>query len=451
MKLDIAKTIDEGIMSPFQIAAVTICIVLNMLDGFDVLAMAFTASHISADWHLNGKALGTLLSSGLFGMAAGSLFLAPWADRFGRRPIILLCLVTISLGMLLSAFAQDVVQLALLRAITGVGIGGMLASINVITSEYSSNKWRSAAISLQATGYPVGATIGGTIAGLLLMHYGWRSVFVFGALVTAVMIPFVLARLPESLDFLSAKRPARALEKLNLLLTKMGREAVSELPAPVPVPEGIEQGVASRSSLRSLFVGPLALKTFMIWASFFLEMFAFYFVLSWTPKLLVAAGMSAQQGITGGVLLNVGGIVGGTLFGYLSSRIGLKSLLWGCFVFTAAMMVCFGMFGSTLTIAFIVAFLIGAGIFGCMAGLYAFAPILYPAQARTTGMGWAIGVGRLGAVLAPLVAGTLLDNGWQSGHLYYVFAVPLLLAIGTVALLGKQGPYVSPQVHSAAI
>ena len=115
------------------------------------------------------------------------------------------------------------------------------------------------------------------------------------------------------------------------------------------------------------------------------------------------------------------------------------------------MMVCFGMFGSTLTIAFIVAFLIGAGIFGCMAGLYAFAPILYPAQTRTTGMGWSIGVGRLGAVLAPLVAGALLDNGWQSGHLYYVFAVPLLLAIGTVALLGKQRPYVSPQVHSAAM
>ncbi len=447
MKLNIAETINEGLMSPFQVAAVTICIVLNMLDGFDVLAMAFTASHISADWHLNGKALGTLLSSGLFGMAAGSLFLAPWADRFGRRPIILFCLVTISLGMLLSAFAQDVLQLAALRAITGIGIGGMLASINVITSEYSSNKWRSAAISLQATGYPVGATIGGTIAGLLLLHYGWRSVFVFGGLVTAVMIPFVLARLPESLDFLTAKRPPHALDKLNVLLVKMEREPVAELPAPMPVPAG----VSPQSSFRSLFVGPLALKTFMIWASFFLEMFAFYFVLSWTPKLLVAAGMSAQQGITGGVLLNVGGIIGGTFFGYMSSRVGLKPLLWGCFIFTAALMVCFGMFANTLTIAFIVALLIGAGIFGCMAGLYAFAPILYPAQTRTTGMGWAIGIGRLGAVLAPLVAGSLLDSGWQSGHLYYAFAVPLVLAIGTVALLGKQSPYVTPAVPSAAV
>ena len=135
----------------------------------------------------------------------------------------------------------------------------------------------------------------------------------------------------------------------------------------------------------------------------------------------------------------------------MSSRVGLKPLLWGCFIFTAALMVCFGMFANTLTIAFIVALLIGAGIFGCMAGLYAFAPILYPAQTRTTGMGWAIGIGRLGAVLAPLVAGSLLDSGWQSGHLYYAFAVPLVLAIGTVALLGKQSPYVTPAVPSAAV
>lgn len=445
MQQDIGETINHGPMSRFQIAAVTICIVLNMLDGFDVLAMAFTASHISADWHLSGTELGSLLSAGLFGMAAGSLFLAPWADRLGRRPVILLCLVTISGGMLLSAFAQGVAQLALLRAITGVGIGGMLASINVITSEYSSNKWRSAAISLQATGYPIGATIGGVIAGVLLMHYGWRSVFVFGAVVTAAMIPFVLSRLPESLDFLIAKRPANALTKVNALLTRMQRGTVAELP-PAPV---VAPGVTSQGNFRSLFAGPLALRTLMIWASFFLVMFSFYFVLSWTPKLLVAAGMSAQQGITGGVLLNVGGMVGGTLFGFLSSRIGLKPLLSTCLVFAAALLVCFGMFASTLSVAFVLALLIGAGIFGCMVGLYAFAPILYPAQSRTTGMGWSIGIGRLGAVLAPLVAGALVDGGWPSAHLYYAFAVPLLIAIGSVALLGKQGPDAVQNVRPA--
>jgi benzoate transport len=434
MKMDIRETINQGAMSRFQVAAVTICIVLNMLDGFDVLAMAFTASSISADWHLNGKQLGLLLSAGLFGMAGGSLFLAPWADRVGRRPVILFCLGMISGGMLLSAWAPGIVALAALRAITGIGIGGMLASLNVITSEYSSNRWRSAAISLQVTGYPIGATIGGSIAGALLMHYGWRSVFVFGALVTAVMIPFVIVRLPESLDFLIAKRGTGALTKLNALLVKLGHEAVTELPQPL----NPTSGAATQSKFRSLFVGSLALQTLMIWASFFLVMLCFYFVLSWTPKLLVSAGMSAQQGITGGVLLNVGGVVGGVLFGFISSRIRLKPLLWTSLVLTSALMLCFGMFASTLTVAFVIALLIGAGIFACMAGLYAFAPLLYPAETRVTGMGWSIGIGRVGAVLAPLVAGTLVDAGWTTGNLYCVFSVPLLIAMFSVALLGRQ-------------
>lgn len=431
MQPDIRETINRGTMSPVQVMAIAICIVLNMLDGFDVLAMAFTASHISTDWHLTGKEVGVLLSAGLFGMAAGSLFLAPWADRIGRRPLILICLGTISAGMLCSALAQNVPQLAALRAVTGLGIGGMLASINVITGEYASDKWRSTAIVLQATGYPVGATIGGAIAGVLLAHYGWRSVFVFGGLVTLAMVPVVLARLPESLDFLIARRPEGALDKLNRLLARMGRPAVAALPA--------HEATQAREAgdVRSLFHGGLAMQTLMIWMSFFLVMFTFYFVLSWTPKLLVAAGMSAQQGITGGVLLNVGGIVGGTAFAFLSARIGLRPLLWSCFILTALTMVAFGLYAGTLAAALALAVVIGAGIFGCMVGLYAYAPILYPAQTRTTGMGWSIGMGRFGAVLAPLVAGSLLDAGWPSAHLYYVFAIPLLVAIASVGLLGR--------------
>ncbi|AOY95383.1 MFS transporter [Cupriavidus sp. USMAA2-4] len=431
MQPDIRETINHGTMTRFQVMAVTICIVLNMLDGFDVLAMAFSASHISAAWHLTGKEIGVLLSAGLFGMAAGSLFLAPWADRIGRRPLILICLGTISAGMLCSALAQDVPQLAVLRAVTGLGIGGMLASINVITGEYASDKWRSTAIVLQATGYPVGATIGGAIAGVLLARYGWRSVFVFGGLVTLAMIPVVLARLPESLDFLIARRPEGALDKLNRLLARMGRPTVTALPVRAAAQAREAGGV------RSLFRGSLALQTLMIWVSFFLVMFTFYFVLSWTPKLLVAAGMSAQQGITGGVLLNVGGIVGGTAFAFLAARIGLRPLLWSCFIVTALLMVGFGLYAGALSTAFVLAILIGAGIFGCMVGLYAYAPILYPAQTRTTGMGWSIGMGRFGAVLAPLVAGSLLDAGWPTANLYYAFALPLLVAIASVGLLGR--------------
>ena len=430
---DIRKALDEGAMSRFQWAAVAVCVMLIMLDGFDVLVVAFTAAPISAEWKLSGAELGFLFSAGLFGMAAGSLFLAPWADRFGRQAIILLCLLLISGGMLASALAQNGVQLAALRAVTGVGIGGMLASVGVITAEYSSTKWRSTSIALQATGYPIGATIGGTIAAVLLTVYGWRSVFLFGGLATAMMIPLVLWRLPESVDFLIAKRPANALRKLNALLKQMHRPELTQLPA-LPLREA---AVARSGSFAGLFAAGVLGSTVLIWISFFLLMFSFYFALSWTPKLLVSAGLSTQQGITGGVLMNVGGIVGGSVFGMLAARLDLGRLTASSMLLTALAMAAFGFFTSHLTLAFVTAFGIGAFIFGSMAGLYSFAPIVYPPAIRATGMGWSIGIGRIGAILAPLTAGVLLDRGWNPPHLYYAFALPLLAAMLTVLALRK--------------
>jgi benzoate transport len=429
--MKIREIINEGPMSRFQIVSVAICVVLNMLDGFDVLVMAFTAPAVSADWSLRGAELGYLLSAGLFGMAGGSLFLAPWADRFGRRAIILFCLILICIGMFLSTLAQGVGQLAAFRVLTGIGIGGMLASLNVITSEYSSKKWRSTAISIQVIGYPIGATIGGSIAAVMIAQYGWRSAFLFGAIASLAMIPLVILRLPESLDFLIAKRPANALQYLNRLLLGMGRERATELPeAPAT-----EQRYVKGNPLGQLFSGGLARSTLLIWSSFFLLMFTFYFVLSWTPKLLVAAGMSNQQGITGGVLLNVGGIIGGALFAYLSSRLNLKRLAATYLIITAAALVLFAMFASNLGMAFPIAVLIGAFIFGSMAGLYSLAPILYPAAIRTTGMGWAIGIGRIGAIIAPTIVGFLIDGGWKTSDLYYAFAIPLVIAMLTTIAL----------------
>jgi len=434
MNNNIREIINRAPMSRFQVGCVAICVVLNMLDGFDVLVMAFTAPAVSADWGLKGAQLGVLLSAGLFGMAGGSLFLAPWADRFGRRAITLTSLILITLGMLLSAATQSAGQLALLRVLTGIGIGGMLASINVITAEYSSDKWRSTAVSIQVIGYPIGATIGGSIAAVLIAQHGWRSAFLFGAIASLVMIPIVIWRLPESMDFLLAKQPSRALDRLNALLRSMKQATVSQLPELAT----IDRQYARGNPVQRLFAGGLARSTILIWLAFFLLMFNFYFVLSWTPKLLVAAGLSNQQGITGGVLLNVGGVIGGVLFGFLSSKLRLKRLTAAYLVITAAALVLFGLFASQLDMAFTIAVLIGAFIFGSMAGLYALAPRIYPAAIRTTGMGWSIGIGRVGAILAPTVVGFLIDGGWKTADLYYVFSIPLIVAMLTVLAI-KEG------------
>jgi len=438
MRLDVRRTIDESPMSRFQVIAVTVCVVLNMLDGFDVLAMAFTAASVSAEWHLNGKQVGVLLSAGLFGMGAGSLFLAPLADRFGRRAIILTSLLVIAAGMLMSAFASNAEQLALLRALTGAGIGGMLASLTVITAEYSSNRWRSGAISMQSTGYALGATLGGIVAAVLLASVGWRSVFLFGGIATAATLPLVLAWLPESIDHIMVKRPRGALEKVNRILGRMGRAAIETLPELPP------QHAAGKSRALTSLLSPAILpRTLAIWLAFFLVMASFYFVMSWTPKLLVQAGMSASQGITGGVLLNVGGMFGCTLFSLLSARMPLRSLLYAYLMSGVATLVMFGFVMSSLEVSMMVAVAIGAAVSGCIGGLYALAPLLYPTEARATGMGWAIGMGRIGAILAPLSVGALVDAGWQVSYLYVLFAAPLVIAAVAVTItlagLNKRG------------
>lgn len=426
---EIRQAIEAGPMSRFQVLAVALCVVLNMLDGFDVLVMAFTAPEVAREWGLTGARLGILLSAGLFGMAAGSLFVAPWADRFGRRALILFCLGILTVGMFLSSLAQGPVQLAALRVFTGVGIGGILASLNVITAEYASRRWRNTAISLQVTGYPIGATIGGTIAAVLITRYGWRSAFLFGAAGSALMVPVVLRSLPESLDFLLARRPPGALRRLNDLLRRMGRAEVAALP------ETAAEPAADRNPVGRLFDAGAGASTARIWSAFFLLMFSFYFVTSWTPKLLVNAGLSTRQGITGGVLLNVGGIVGGSLFGLLAPKMPLKRLTVLCLGGTASAMLLFGLFATTLSAAFPIALAIGIFLFGSMVGLYAATPALYPAAIRATGMGWAIGIGRLGAILAPIAAGLFVDRGWDAGQMYCAFALPLVAAMASVRSL----------------
>ncbi len=427
MTIRLKDSIESGAMSAFQVFAVTLCTVLNMLDGFDVLVMAFTASEVAKEWSLSGSQLGVLLSSGLFGMAGGSLFIAPLADRFGRRALIIACLALITTGMLLSAATTAPMQLAAMRVLTGLGIGGMLASLNVITGEYSTGKWRSAAISVQVTGYPIGATIGGIIAGWLMANYGWRSVFAFGGIVSGALIPVILWSLPESLDYLLAKRPANALSKLNSLMRKMGRAELDQLP-----PASEATSPTAQKGMKSLFIGQLGRSTLLIWTSFFMLMLCFYFVLSWTPRLLVAAGMSTQQGVTGGVLLNIGGIIGGMAFAWASVKTGLKPLSTACLLLTAVMLGAYALLATAFLPAFVIALLIGIFIFAAMASLYSAAPLLYPPEIRVTGMGWAIGIGRIGAILAPIAAGALIDSGWQALNLYYLFAVPALIAMVAV-------------------
>ncbi len=421
-------------MSRFQIVAIMVCIVINMMDGFDVLVIAFAAPSISAEWQLSNASLGWLLSSGLLGMALGSLLLGPMADKIGRRKLILLCLLVISSGMLLSAFSQDVAQLTALRLFTGLGIGGILPGLNTIVSEYSSLRWRSFWVSFLQTGYPIGATLGGILTVFLIAKFGWRSAFVLGAVASFAMIPMVWKFLPESLDYLLTNRPAGALQQINRLLSRMGRGKVDQLPDVSMTSVSAKTGYAdlfSNSLLRS--------RTILLCIAFFVMMLAFYFVMSWTPKILVDSGLSAQQGISGGIILNIGGIVGSMLLGFMSSRLPLLRLIQIYVVLTAILMILFAQFSDQIGVMVIVAVCLGFFLFGSMVGLYALAPHLYPTQSRSAGLSLAIGLGRTGGVAAPIIAGFIFEAGVEKTDGYIWFAVPLIITLVALVLLGRGG------------
>jgi benzoate transport len=428
---DLQRNLAQGPISAFQLTVIALCVGLNMLDGFDVLAMSFAASGVKGDWHLLDSQLGALLSAGLVGMGFGSLTLGPCADRWGRRIIVLLSVTVAGLGMLGSALARDYAELLVLRGLTGIGIGGTIASVAVIVSEYAPDRWRGTALAIYATGYSIGATIGGALAAYAIPRYGWRAAFVIGGTLSLALLPLAWRKLPESLDFLLTRRPPSALRRVNAVLQAMGQRSLAHLAEPLTVSnQGREKSFGAQLKLL------LTPTTLLVWIVFFCTMAGFYFILSWTPRLLNAAGLSAGAGLTGGVLLNLGGIAGCGLFAFAAARIDTHRLLLGSLIGSALSIVVFGLVMSRLGLALWAALLLGIIANAAMAGLYAVGPPLYLTAVRTTGMGWAIGVGRFGAILAPLASGALLDHGWLPAQLYFFFSAPFVVAALAILLIG---------------
>ncbi|MFE6507001.1 MFS transporter [Nocardioides sp. NPDC057767] len=426
--MNLRARIDAAAMTPYQWMVVALCVLLNCLDGFDVMAMAFTASSLTEEFALSGSELGVLLSAGLVGMAVGSLALAPVADVIGRRPLILISVGLATLGMLLSAAAPSALLLGLARVVTGLGVGGILASTNVIASEYASARWRGLAIGLYTAGYGIGATLGGVAARGMLADLGWRSVFVAGGVATGIALVLLVVLLPESVDFLVQRRPRQALERVNRILARLGQPAVAALEA-TPHPTG-----RRRSGNPGILLGTdLRRSTLLIWVAFLATMFGFYFVNSWTPQLLVTSGMSEADAVTAGMMLALGGTAGSVLYGLVASRLDSRLVLIGFTVLSALTMVVFITSTALLTVALIIGVVVGALINGCIAGLYTITPAVYGTEIRSTGMGWAIGIGRIGAILSPMLAGRLLDSSWTPVNLYVGAAV--VVAISAVALL----------------
>jgi benzoate transport len=394
-------------MTIAQVIVVAITVMLNAMDGFDILSIAFASNGIAAEWKVTTQALGIVLSMELVGMAVGSVLLGGVADRIGRRPTLLCCLLTMAFGMFMATTSGSPVQLSIWRVITGLGIGGMLSCTNAVVAEFSNKKWRRLCISIMVIGYPLGGGFGGLWASGLINAYGWRAVFYLGASLTVLLLPLAYFFVPESVHWLARKQPADALRRLNASLTKLGHAAVNALPQ--------LHTEDRRKSLGDIFSPAFISITLIVTAAYFLHIVSFYFLAKWTPRIVGAMFPALPPGTGPRVLAltNFGGAAGGTLFGLLAGRVGLKPLTIVIMALNAATIVLFGRTPDDLTTLTWLA--IAVGFFGnaAISGMYSIVAYAFPTHVRATGTGFVIGVGRGGAVLSPWIAGFLFDPSGQ--------------------------------------
>jgi len=402
--------VDDNPMSVRQWIVVALMVLLNALDGFDVLSSAFASAGISAEWGIPRDKLGVVLSAELIGMGFGSIILGGVADKVGRKPAMLLCLVIMAVGMYLAHLATGSApiqafsyfsDLVYYRFLTGLGIGGMLAATNAVTAESTNRASRSLAMALYVIGYPVGGVIGGFAAqSWLLVDYDWRAVFLFGSVVTAAMIPLVMLLVPETPAFYAARRPEGAVEKINRSLRALRKPEITAMPEISPT--------APKPKVTDILANPrLRPVTLLLAFGYLFHTITFYYILKFAVQIVADSGFSQPEAASTLTWANIGGAIGGGLFGFLLKKWDIKGPTIAVAVIGSGTVVAFGMGSDTLwgwrAATFLTMFFLNAAI----VGYYAAFARGFPAYARATGTGFVLGVGRAGAAGSPIIAGFL--------------------------------------------
>ena len=421
---DINEFIDNGSITSQQILVVSLCFIFNMLDGFDITAMAVVASPVSVDLALTPDLLGWIFSFALAGMMVGAMALAPIADIIGRRALIILSLMIVGISVIMTSKVESLTPFMLLRFISGMGAGALLASQASLAAEYSPNKYRALSVAIVTAGYPTGAMMTSVVAGYILPEYGWRMMFLFGGVVTVSMVIVAWLMIPESLKYLIEKKPNNALEKINKILLKLNAPSISELP---PSNNDTEVTVSMIGNMRMLLSPKFRRLSLMLWTSFFCAFGTLYFLMSWIPKLMENAGYDMAVGRDAFLLFNLGGVIGIYLLGILSVKWKLTNLILNLSLVSAVSMIIFALVPNQLNILFILILVIGILQQSAFTGLYGVAAKAYPTEIRSTGVGWAIGLGRSGAVVGPAVAGYLILAGYDMSANFIFFALPMIV------------------------
>ncbi|MGF7171764.1 benzoate transport [Sphingobium xanthum] len=419
---DPRRALGERPMLLVQWLMILIPVSINMVDGYDLLALAQAAPVLTREWNLRPDELGELLSYSLAGMAIGALGVSPIADTKGRRPAILFCLILMSLGMFGGAMSQGYWGMAAARLLTGIGIGGMTSTAGAVAMEYASDKRREFAPSFVASAYPVGTILGGFVAIAVLDEFGWRGIFWVGGCLSALLFPIAWLWLPESLEFLLSRQPRGALEKTNKVLRRLQLPPLEALP---PMTVSANDGMAS---IREIFAREHRWEMLRLCIAHPFNMFSFYFIINWAVKWVTELGLSTAAGIGYSIYVSIGGIFGGLFAGWIAGRVGVKRLTVITLFGMAAMIILFGLLPANLPLLVGNAVLLGAMLFASACGCWLSIAYAFPPQLRATGLGIATTVGRIGSIFGPLTAGYLLVAGFDKTIICVLLAIPAMLA-----------------------
>jgi len=402
------------------------------MDGFDVQAIGYVAPALSQDWKITGAILGTVLTAALIGVLFGSILLSMLADKLGRRPVLLGATLFFSIATLVTAFVQTVPELIAIRFVAGVALGSIMPNAMALVGEFSPHRARVPLMVVVAVGFNVGATLGGVVSFWLIPHYGWRSIFYFGGAVPLVIGGLMAFLLPESPQFLAlhGKSPG----KLGHLLQRVDSFLAITPNTRFIVREHRETGLP----MVKLFQEGRATRTVLLWTVYFMNLLNLYFLSSWLPTvttpLIKAAGVSGSYALLVGTTLQLGGATGVAL-GWFAARLGFGPVLTTCFIVGSGAIALIGQPHLSLRMLFGVVFVAGLGIVGAQSVINALAATLYPTDLRSTGIGAGLGIGRIGSIVGPQLAGVLIGLHWSVHQLFLAAAVPALLSAVAMVLM----------------
>ena len=430
-----SDVIDDRPVGRFQYSVLALCGIVMFVDGFDTQAISYMAPTIAGEWGLPRSALGPIFSSALVGLMVGYLALSPLSDRFGHRRVVIVAVSAFGVLSLASIAADNITTLLVLRFLTGLGLGATAPSAISLTSEYAPKRLRATFVLVIYCGFSLGFVAAGLAAGTLIPTFGWRSLFLVGGAIPLVIVPLLIRYLPESPAFMARKDANTERLKSTLRRIDPGLALGSTLIIATADPEAPPQ----RSPLSSLFTRRWLLGTVLLWIVFAINLAAFYAMLSWLPTILTSLDYPINIVVTATTLTTVGGIAAALVTGPSMDRLGAYGTV-GVLYFVGFIFV--GLTGfalhAPLWVLLAATFLAGCCVSGGQKSVIALASVFYPAEIRATGLGWALGIGRIGGIAGPLLVGAAIGLQWSYTAVFLALAVPLLLASILVFLLGRR-------------